>query len=294
MTTTTAGSITDAGPGPLTPTRYRVVDRRRETSDVVTLALEPHDDPIPPSRPGQFNMLTAFGVGEVAISVSGTAPTGTGGNPDRIEHSVRAVGAVTHALCSSPVGALVGVRGPFGTGWDIERFEGRDVVVVAGGIGLAPLRGATDGLVKGLHGLGGPRRVFLLTGARTPDQVMYNDDLRRWRESGAQVEVTVDSAGPGWSGHVGVVTELLPDAPFEPARAAALVCGPEVMMRFTLRALIDRGVDPRSIDLSLERNMQCGVGLCGHCQLGPLMLCKDGPVVPYAGRVAELLMERER
>ena len=278
------------GAGPLVPRLHRVTDARRETTDVVTLALEPTDGRRPHGfRPGQFNMVTVFGVGEIAVSMSSrgapAAPT---------LHTVRDVGAVSHALCHLPVGAVVGVRGPFGTDWGVDRLSDRDVVAVGGGIGLAPLRGAIDALVGTMGRPDGPRRVFVLVGARSPDQVIFADDLARWTAAGAHVETTVDTAGRGWTGHVGVVTTLVPGTAFEARRTSALVCGPEVMMRFTARALVERGVEPTATKVSLERNMQCGVGHCGHCQLGPLLLCRDGPVVSWAGPVPALLSERER
>lgn len=274
-------------PGPLEPALYRVVDRRTEADDVVTLCLEPLSRFSFSFRAGQFNMLTAFGVGEVAISVS-SAP----GAPAPIEHTVRDVGAVTHALCGARTGTEVGVRGPFGTDWQIDEAVHGDVVVVAGGIGLAPLRGAVRQVVEAGRQRRG--RLIVLVGARSPDQVVFWGDIERWRELGADVQVTVDVADRSWEGPVGVVTTLLASEEFDPQRTTALICGPEVMMRFTARSLIDQGVMPEKIRLSLERNMQCGVGLCGHCQLGPLLLCRDGPVVSYAGVVSHLLSERER
>ncbi len=277
-------------PHPLTPSVWRVVGRRVETADVVTLSLS--QEPASPFgfRHGQFNMLTALGVGEAAISIS-SSPGAAG----PIAHSIRDVGAVTHALCNLPVGGAVGVRGPFGKGWDVEAqvAAGRtDVVVVAGGIGLAPLRSAVRDLVERQQR--GEVRLFVLVGARSPDQIVFAEDIAAWQAAGTSVEVSVDVAPAGWRGTVGVVTTLLPTSPFDPARAVALICGPEIMMRFTALALVDRGVDPDCIRISLERNMQCGVGLCGHCQLGPLLVCRDGPIVSYGGVAAELLRERQR
>ncbi|HTX62204.1 MAG TPA: FAD/NAD(P)-binding protein [Acidimicrobiales bacterium] len=277
---------------PLVPSVWRVAGRREETSDVVTLTLRPGDAAPPAFLHGQFHMLTAFGVGEAAVSISGIP-----GQGDDVEHTIRVVGPVTRALCRLPVGGAVGVRGPYGKGWGIEE-DGEDVarptdyVVVAGGIGLAPLRGAVHDLAARQQR--GTARLFVLAGAKTPDQILFPDDLARWRRAGAYVDVSVDVAPAGWSGTVGVVTALLPPAPFDPARAVALVCGPEVMMRFTAEALVGQGVEPERIRMSLERNMQCGCGLCGHCQLGPLLVCRDGPVVAYSGTVAELLRERQR
>jgi NAD(P)H-flavin reductase len=278
----------------MTPVVHRVVGRRRETGDVVTIHLEPLSGTRPSFRPGQFNMLSAFGIGEAAISLSG-APR----DPGALRHTVRDVGPVSHALCASEVGDLVGVRGPFGTDWRIDQAkevrgtaESDDIVVVAGGIGLAPLRGAVQELVAASREGGG--RVFVLVGARDPSQIVFNDDLKAWADDGAYVDLTVDRATAQWSGRVGLVTTLLTRAPFDAVRARALICGPEIMMRFTARALVDMGLDPGRILVSLERNMECGLGWCGHCQLGPFLLCRDGPVVPYAGAVSELLAERER
>jgi anaerobic sulfite reductase subunit B len=275
---------------PLTPALHRVVARHTETVDVVTLSLVPEEGSDVTFRHGQFNMLTAFGVGEAAVSVS-SAP----GDAGPIEHSIRDVGPVTHALCAMPVGGTVGLRGPFGSEWGIEGDairQGADAVVVVGGIGLAPLRGAVRDLAVRQRRGGG--RLFVLVGARSPGQIVFADELAAWRDTGAYVDVSVDIARPEWQGTVGVVTSLLASAPFDPARAVAFVCGPEIMMRFTARALVDRGVDPQRIRISLERNMQCGIGLCGHCQLGPLLICRDGPVVAYDGVAAELLRERQR
>jgi anaerobic sulfite reductase subunit B len=274
----------------VTPVPYRVASRRAETGDVTTISLAPVAGERMAIRNGQFNMLTAFGVGEAAISVSGV-----GRDDNLLRHTVRDVGAVSHALCRAHIGDVVGVRGPFGTDWGVDdgvTGVDSDVVVVAGGIGLAPLRTAVDELVHRENSGGG--RVFVIVGAREPRQIIFGDDLEEWAKSGARVSVTVDVSSPGWRGHVGLVTARLNEVFFDPAGATALVCGPEIMMRFTARALVDRGVDPARIRVSLERNMQCAVAWCGHCQLGPFLLCRDGPIVPYAGVVSHLMGERER
>jgi len=275
-------------PGPFTPAVFRVCGRAQETLDVVTLALEPARGQRFSFKPGQFNMLTAFGVGEVPISISSSPGRGP------LLHTIRDVGPVTRALCRAPLGAPVGVRGPFGTDWGIDDFAKADAVVVAGGIGLAPLRGAVELLVDRMGLPMGPRKVVVLVGARTPDQFIFRADFDSWASSGAEVGTTVDMAAQGWVGNVGVVTQLVPNAGFDPSRAMALVCGPEVMMRFAVEALIGRGVLPHSIRLriSLERNMQCGSGLCGHCQLGPYILCRGGPIVTYPA-ASSLLSEAE-
>jgi anaerobic sulfite reductase subunit B len=270
---------------PMTPEPHRVVDCRREADDVVTLRLAPEGRGPLAFRAGQFNMLTAFGLGESAISMSSRCA-----DTEWVEHTIRDVGAVTHSLCRADRGDLIGVRGPFGTDWGVENRAEGDVVVLAGGIGLAPLRGAIYQLLEP------PRtgRVFVIAGARSPSQLIFHDDIETWAALGARVAVTVDVAEPGWNGHVGLVTSLLSWADFDPGSTSALVCGPEVMMRFVAVALVDRGIDPGRIKISLERNMQCGIGWCGHCQLGPLLVCRDGPVVTYDGVVPHLLRERER
>lgn len=273
------------------PRLYRVAHRRRETSDVVTLLLAAIDTKELAFRPGQFNMLSAPGVGEIAISLS-DAPRDDG----LLHHSIRDVGLTSHALCSVNVGDVVGVRGPFGSDWQIPEHDSdlddSEVVLIAGGVGLAPLRGAANQLVSLLGRDAG--RIFILVGARDPDQILFGDELTAWSRAGAHVEVTVDRGAPGWNAHVGLVTTLLTTAGFNPVRTRALICGPEIMMRFTARALENVGVDPSRILVSLERNMQCGTGWCGHCQLGPFLLCRDGPVLTYDGAVRQLLTERER
>lgn len=272
--------------GPLVPRPYVVVGRVEEAADVVTLSLEPTEGDIPAFRHGQFNMVTSFGRGEIAVSMS-NAPGAIG----PIEHSIRRVGAVSDALCAAPVGSVVGIRGPFGTSWGVDEVEdGADVVVMAGGIGLAPLRGAVRSLVE--RQLAGRGRVFVLVGARSPDQILFHDDLRAWALAGVHVGISVDVGAPRWDGVVGVVTALLPGAPFEASGSLALLCGPEIMMRFGGRALVESGVDAERVRVSLERNMQCGVGLCGHCQLGPILVCRDGPIVRYGGVADRLFMER--
>jgi len=257
----------------MAPAPFRVSEREQETADTWTLVLEPVSGPGPVIQAGQFMMVYVFGVGEVPISVSGPP-----GRPGPVLLTVRAVGAVTQAICGSEPGAVVGMRGPFGTSWPIERAAGGDVVVVAGGIGLAPLRPVV------LHALAharGYERVMVLYGARTPEDRLFVEELDRWQESIA-VEVTVDAAGADWPGPVGFVAKLVSRADIRADRATAFVCGPELMMRTTIDALVARGTPPERIHLSMERHMDCGVGLCGHCQLGPTLVCRDGPVYQWA------------
>ena len=269
---------------PMWPTGYVVAARKQETPDTVTLMLRPAGNPIEPPRPGQFTMLYAFGVGEVPVSVSGC-----GG--EALVQTIRAVGAVTRALCAAEPGDMIGVRGPFGTDWQVSTAAGTDLLVVAGGIGLAPLRpvmlAALAARDRGVRG-----RVVLLVGARSPGELLFPRELETWSRRGADVRVIVDRGDEGWDGRVGLVTALIQDAVADPARTTAFVCGPEIMMRLSAQALADAGVPARDIRVSLERNMRCGAALCGHCQLGPLLLCRDGPVVSYAEAVP-LLAIRE-
>lgn len=268
-------------PDPFLPQPWRVERRRRELIGAVTLELAPLAGERPDFAPGQFNMLYVFGVGEVAISLSGDAERGT-----TFVHTLRNVGAVSGALSRLEVGASVGVRGPFGRGWPLAEAEGADVLLVAGGLGLAPLRPALYALLARRERYG---RVVVMVGSRSPADILYRRELEHWRRRpDLEVLLTVDHADAGWRGHVGVVPALIPHAGLDPAKTLALVCGPEVMMRFTANALLAAGVGAGRIHLSMERNMKCAVGQCGHCQFGPFFVCRDGPVLRY-DRIATIL-----
>ena len=268
---TAAGGVPEQAP--MVPAPFAVSARRQDAEDTWTLELQPRAGVPLAFAPGQFTMLSAFGAGEVPISISGDSAGGP------LVHTVRAVGLATQAICEAPVGEVLGVRGPFGSAWPVEEIEGADVVVVAGGIGLAPLRPAILALLDRRERYG---RLLLLYGGRSPEQLLYTQELERWAARGLEVAVTVDSAGPEWLGHVGVVPRLVHRARFDPAGAVALLCGPEVMMRFTVAALAQAGVDGERVYASMERNMQCGIGHCGHCQLGPTLVCRDGPVYRWS------------
>jgi NAD(P)H-flavin reductase len=272
--------------GALLPRLFRVARVRRELADVRTLELESSDGDAPVAfRPGQFMMLYVFGIGEVPLSISGDPA-----QPDRLIHTVRAVGAATRAVCAAKKDDVVGVRGPYGQGWPLEAGVGRDVVIMGGGIGLAPLRPLLRAVLAQRGAFG---RVVLLVGARTPATLLFKTELARWRARfDLDVRVTVDAADAAWNGDVGVITTLLPRATFDPATTTAFVCGPEVMMRLAAAELVQQGVSPETVFLSMERNMKCAVGLCGHCQFGPDFVCKDGPVFSYS-RVADRLRVRE-
>lgn len=201
-------------------------------------------------------------------------------------HTVRAVGAVTDAICNLGQGDLVGIRGPYGTGWPLDDATGRDLLIIAGGIGLAPLRPA---VIEALARRAQYRSLSVLYGARTPADLLYKDDLLGWGTSpDIQVEVIVDRALSDWRGDVGLVTRLLSRVPFDPVQATAFICGPEVMMRVVARELRDKGLPTNHISISIERNMKCAIGFCGHCQYGSDFICRTGPIGSYA-RFAERL-----
>ena len=271
---------------PMTPVPFRIDRVRRELSDTFSLEL------LPPAGidrfsfgPGQFNMLYQFGVGEAPISISSDPA-----EPSRLVHTIRTVGGVTAALSRLRPGASVGVRGPFGTSWPVQEAEGRDVVIIAGGIGLAPLRPAIYEILRHRQRYG---NVVILYGARTPADILFRRQIEKWRgRLDVSVDVTVDSAGSDWVGNVGVVTSLIPRAHFDPVDAVAMICGPEMMMRFTVKALNEMGVGDERIHVSMERNMKCALGFCGHCQFGPEFVCKDGPVFSFE-RIRELFSLRE-
>jgi len=260
---------------PMAPSPFRIQRVLKETYDTYTLELDPANGADGLSfAPGQFNMVYVSGVGEVPISISGDPD-----KPRTLIHTVRSVGTVTQKLCAGGRGRVLGVRGPFGTSWPVEQAVGSDVVIVCGGIGLAPLRPAIYHIMANREKYG---RVALLYGARTPEDLLYKLELPQWRgRFDLQVEVTVDAASDGWRGNVGVVTTLIPPARFDPENTVAMVCGPEVMMRFTLLELEKRGVPSENTFVSMERNMKCAVGFCGHCQFGPAFICKDGPVFRF-------------
>jgi len=271
---------------PMAPRLARVVKRWREAPQTWTIEIE--SDPSGADTmfdAGQFNMLYVFGVGEIPISMSGD-PTARG----RLRHTVRAVGQVSAALARLQPGDVIGLRGPFGKGWPLATAAGRDVIVVAGGLGLAPLRSAIYRILAERERYG---QIGVLYGTRSPDDILFHRELTRWRQKlDINIEVTVDHATDAWHGHVGVVTTLIPRPNFNPADCIAMVCGPEIMMRFTVAALTQIGVPDDAIYLSMERNMKCAIGFCGHCQFGPTFICKDGPVLRY-DRVRDILRLKE-
>ena len=276
------GSTLDVAPkdqdlaDPMLPRPARVLQVDKETHDTFTLSLESGAGNGHPSfAPGQFSMLYVFGVGELPISISGDPE-----EPGRLVYTVRSVGKATNALVTRTAGETLGVRGPFGTSWPITKARGKDIVVIAGGIGLAPLRPAIYHILR--H-RGDYKRLIVLYGARTPRDMLYRKQLAAWTYlPDTQILTTVDYGGLSWRGNVGVVTTLFRYVRLQPNKTVALVCGPEIMMRYVVRELESRGVGPADTYLSMERNMKCAVGFCGHCQLGPYFACKDGPVFPLS------------
>ena len=258
----------------MVPAPFEVVAKRQNTADTWTLELTPRSGEPLEFEPGQFTMLAAAGAGEVPISISGDPDT-----PERLVHTVRAVGLATGAICDARPGQVLSVRGPFGNPWPVDAVEGADVLIAAGGIGLPPLRPAILRMLSRRERYG---RLVLIYGGRSPDQLLFTDELARWTERGFEVWVTVDAAGPEWIGHVGVVTRLIRPARLDPGALVAMSCGPEVMMRFLVAALVNHGVGHDQMYVSMERNMQCGIGHCGHCQLGPTLVCRDGPVYRWS------------
>lgn len=268
------------------PTPYRIQRARRETSDTFTLDLVPEDGQERCSfAPGQFNMLYVFGVGEVPISASGDP-----GRVPLLQHTTRVVGSVTKGMRRLKRGDAIGIRGPFGRPWPLQEAAGRDLLVVAGGIGLAPVRPVLYHVLAQRERY---RKVVLLYGTRAPEDILYRKELQRWRgKFDLEVHLTVDRASSDWRGNVGVVTRFIPRTPFDPSNAVALVCGPEVMMRFTVMELQKRGLATERIYISMERNMKCAVGFCGRCQYGPEFICKDGPVFRF-DRIAAIFGKPE-
>ncbi len=266
---------TASAPSAMAPVPYRVRNRVVESPDSATLTLVPLGEALRTPQPGEFMMLYAFGVGEAAISISGD-PTVTDGS---ITHTIRAVGAVSRALHDAEPGTVVGVRGPFGTTWGLAEAAGRDLIMVAGGVGLCPLRPAVLGALAERSRYG---KVTLVVGARSRADFVFAAQLEKWAEE-PQIELhlIVDAPTHSWSGEVGLVTAPLSRLELNADRTTAFLCGPEPMLRFGAEALVAKDVAAQNIRVSLERNMQCGIGWCGHCQLGPLLLCRDGPVVGY-------------
>ena len=264
-----------------------IVEKIREAEDIDTYRLRFVDEQVRRTyrfAAGQFNMVYLFGVGEVAISIVSDPD-----DPDSLDHTIRAVGRVTKAIARLQPGDELGIRGPFGQGWPLDDAQGKDVVIVTGGLGCAPVVGAIEYIFRRRNQYGA---VKILHGVKTPHDLLYRERFDAWRRHpDTEVLLTSDQPDKTWHYHVGVVTELFEQVAVDPARTMVLMCGPEIMMRLGVPILMQRGIPATAIYVSLERHMECGIGLCGHCQLGPYFLCKDGPVMrydrvsPWLGRV---------
>jgi NAD(P)H-flavin reductase len=271
---------------PMCPQAHRVDSVLRETKDTFTLTLSPCNGAgSVPYAAGQFSMIYEFGVGEVPISMSGD-PQHAG----TLVYTVRSVGLATRSVIRRRPGECLGIRGPFGSAWPLAEACGKDVLLVAGGIGLAPLRPAIYQILSHRKDYS---RLMVLYGARSPRDLLFRKELSLWaRSPDTQLLTTVDYGDASWRGSVGVVTNLFRSLRLDPDRTVAMMCGPEIMMRFTIAELSRRRVSSANIYLSMERNMKCAVGFCGHCQYGPHFICKDGPVFSY-DRVRDWLGKHE-
>ena len=268
------------------PVLYKVKQKKTENHGIVTLTLAPSaEDVIEPMEPGQFNMLYAFGIGEIPISISSLWNS----QPELI-HTIQDVGAVSKAFCDLSTGDQIGVRGPYGTCWPLNKAKNKDVLILAGGVGIVPLRPLIEEIVNDRSAYG---KLNVLYGARSPENIIFHQDIISWQaDPTLNFQITVDHAYSNWRGNVGVVTYLIDEASFDPENTIAFICGPEIMMRYAVNTCLDANVPPDQLFLSMERNMKCAAGFCGHCQLGPRFVCKDGPVFRF-DNIADLFDIRE-
>ncbi|NOZ71430.1 MAG: Ni/Fe hydrogenase subunit gamma [Chloroflexi bacterium] len=266
-----------AGPSPMLTHPARILEIKEEAYAIATYWIEFEDEDLRGSyqfEAGQFNMLYLPGIGEAPISMSSDPA-----KPAVVGHTIRYAGNVTRAISRLRVGDVIGVRGPYGSAWPLERIKGDDLCIVTGGIGLAPLRPV---IYHVLHNRADFGRVYLLYGARTPQDMLYEDEFEEWKAQGIELHLTVDRADPAWRGNVGVVPMLFYNLRLDPKKTTVLTCGPEIMIHFVIYEAMARRIPKERIYVSMERNMKCGVGLCGHCQFGPAFVCKEGPVFSYA------------
>lgn len=262
---------------PMLPHWATITNKQDETPGVATYSLEFENPEVQDTYrflPGQFNMLSLPGIGEVAISLSSDAET-----PAELLHTIRVAGNVTTAIDALDVGDQLGVRGPYGSAWPVDAARGNDVIFVAGGIGLAPLRPAIYRIIRHRSEYGD---VAILSGARTPADLLFHDEFDEWRQHDIEVIATVDRADEKWQGRVGVVPMLFYSLRPDPANTIVFTCGPEIMIRFVAYEAMARRIPTEKLYVSLERNMKCALGFCGHCQYGPFFLCKEGPVLSFA------------
>jgi len=275
--------------GYMVPELYRIAGIYRETADCFTMEILPVDgSPRMKFAPGQFNMIYMFGVGEIPVSISGD-PLGK-----TLVHTIREIGSVTKRLAALKAGDVVGIRGPFGTVWPMDAAIGNDVIVMAGGIAGAPVRPILYEIFNNREKYG---KLVYLYGARTPGDILYEKEFKKWTtDHDIFIDYTVDRADAGYKGNVGLVTNLVKKAKlskwFDCYNTVAMVCGPGLMMKFSVKELMKRGIPESRCWISEERNMKCGIGMCGHCQCGPVFVCKDGPVFRH-DKVKQFIHTRE-
>lgn len=262
---------------PHTPFEAEILERIEESPAIFTLRSR-FTDPVIQSQyhfqPGQFNMVYLYGVGEVAISIVSDPD-----DANMISHTIRAVGRVTKGMARLKAGDHLGIRGPYGRGWPLQSAQGRDVLLITGGLGCAPVVGVINYIMRRRDIY---RRLIIIQGVKHSTDLIWRHRYQQWAQAPeTQVLLAADAAGPGWPWHVGRVTTLLDQAHFNHDNCIVMMCGPEIMMRLTSTILIKRGVTEENIWLSMERNMQCAIGHCGHCQYGDKFVCKDGPVFCY-------------
>ncbi|MDA8093216.1 MAG: FAD/NAD(P)-binding protein [Betaproteobacteria bacterium] len=257
------------------PEGARIVGRVDESDSIFTLRLRPlAPSPSPRFVPGQFNMVYLFGVGEIPISIVSDPESDV-----LLDHTIRRVGRVTEGLARLQPGDCVGLRGPYGRGWPMDRARGRDVIIVTGGLGCAPTVAVINYIIHRRSEFG---RLSIVQGVKRAHELIYRDRYEAWRGvPDTRVLLAADEGDTSWPWHVGLVTDLFDDLAYDPSRTLAMLCGPEGMMVVAVRRLLRAGLPEESIFLSMERNMQCALGLCGHCQYGAKFVCKDGPVFAY-------------
>ncbi len=260
---------------PMLPRPAVVRAIRPEAYGISTFSLE-YTDPDAPLgfAAGQFNMICLPGFGEVAISICSDP-----GTPRVMEHTIRYAGSVTRAIGRLKIGDVVGLRGPYGNPWPMQLAEGKDLMIVAGGIGLAPLRPV---ILETLHHRDRFGRVLVLYGGRTPQDLLYTGEFENWQDGGIEMFVSVDRADETWKGQVGVIPMAFYRTRLDHRRTLVFSCGPEIMLRFVIYEAMARRIPKEAIYVSMERNMKCAIGFCGHCQLGPVFICKQGPVFRFS------------
>jgi NAD(P)H-flavin reductase len=269
------------------PVEAGIVARRQESPTIFSLQLQLADPDIAREfrfAPGQFNMLYLYGIGEIPLSIVSDPD-----QPERLTHAIRTVGRVTRGFSQLKVGERVGLRGPYGHGWPVESVRGHDVMIVTGGLGCAPVVSVINYLLQRRAQFG---RLMVLQGVKHSDDLIWRERYAAWeKQPDTQVLLAADVAGGHWPWFTGPITVLFEHVQFDPKNTLVMMCGPERMISASARLLLQRGVGSEDIWVSMERNMQCALGHCGHCQFGASFVCRDGPVFRYS-RVRELLIKK--